>query len=305
MTKKRFRAYVFLLLVSLIWGAASPVVKYALQWFDPLTFLTYRFAISALTALGIFALWPVSVPKKSGVRTLIAITMMLSAPLAIGLFFFALDKTSALSGGLLTAGEPLFIVLGGVLMFRDVISPIEKLGIVITLLGTVIAALGPLVFNHTANQLGSVEGNLIMILAVMSDMFAALLTKLALKKHVSASLLAHGQFIFAFLLFVPILLIRIPLLTVFGELVNAPLPAHLAVLFMALASGSLAYYLRNVATDAIEVSEMALFYYLQPVWAAILAVLWLHESITTSYIVGAVVITMGVMIAEYRRRARR
>ncbi len=302
MTKKRLNAYVLLLIVSLIWGAAAAVVKNTLTWFDPLVFLTYRFAISAVIAGFVFAASPVALPRTGKSRWITFITMFLSTPLAIGLFFLALNKTSALSGSLLTAGEPLFIILGGVLLFRERITKMESIGITVTLIGTAIAALGPLVLNHTVNHVGTVEGNLLLICSVIADMFAALLTKLAIRHNVSSSLLAHGQFILSFLLFLPILFCTVPVATIVTEFARAPLQAHLGVLFMAVLSGSVAYALRNIAIQSIEISEVAVFYYLQPVWGSLLAVLWLGDRLTPAYTIGGIIITIGVVLSEYRRR---
>ncbi|HEB14007.1 MAG TPA: EamA family transporter, partial [candidate division WWE3 bacterium] len=46
--------------------------------------------------------------------------------------------------------------------------------------------------------------------------------------------------------------------------------------------------------------EAALFLYLEPVFAAPLAYLWLGESITPTFIIGAAVIAAGVILTEYR-----
>mgnify|MGYP001597495960 CR=1 FL=1 len=54
MNPARLRAYLMLLVVAVIWGIASPVIKYTLGGFDPLTFLTYRFGISSIISIVIF-----------------------------------------------------------------------------------------------------------------------------------------------------------------------------------------------------------------------------------------------------------
>jgi len=71
---------------------------------------------------------------------------------------------------------------------------------------------------------------------------------------------------------------------------------------MAILSGSLAYFLYVRAQRSIEVSEATLFNYLQPVFAIPLAIFWLGESLSTSFIFGAGIIALGLIIAEYKRR---
>ncbi len=303
MAKIRRTAFLLLLVVSVIWGAASPVVKHTLTWFDPWLFLTYRFFISTLIAFPMLIRSRGEHPKKPGLLWLLILTGFVSAPLSLFLFFEALTKTTALSGSLITATGPLFLIAGGALFFRDRISRAEKRGMAVAMVGTLVTVLGPLVMNGHADTLGKIEGNAIMLLAVITDIAAALMSKEALKKGVAPGLIAQVQFIVGFVVFLPLLIMRQPPETVWNTLTHAPLEAHLGVLYMAVLSGSLAYTWRNMAVKSIEVSESALYGYLQPVWAAILSVLWLREPVTPSYIVGGLVIAAGVWLAE--RRARR
>lgn len=301
---RRTTAALYLLLVSVIWGAASPIVKNTLQWFDPWLFLTYRFFVSALIAFPFLSLTGVKFPKKSGDMWLVIATGLISAPLSLFLFFEALDKTTALSGSLITAAGPLFLVLGGMLFFRDRISRNEKIGIGIAIAGTILTVIGPLILNGHADTLGKLEGNALMLLAVITDIIGALMSKEAMKKGIHPTLVAQVQFILGFVIFLPILFLRQPPEVAWASLMTAPLQAHAGVLYMAVLSGTVAYTIRNIAVKTIEVSESALYQYLQPLWAAILAVLWLHEAITTSYIVGGLIIAVGVVIAEQKRTKR-
>ena len=295
---RRTIAALYLLIVSLIWGAASPVVKNTLQWFDPWLFLTSLIAFPYLTFTGI------KFPKKPGDQWLTIATGLVSAPLSLFLFFEALDKTTALSGSLITAAGPLFLVLGGMLFFRDRITRNEKIGIGIAIFGTILTVIGPLILNGHSDTLGKLEGNTLMLLAVITDIIGALMSKEAMKKGIHPTLVAQVQFILGFTIFLPILFLRQSPELVWTSLITAPLPAHAGVFYMAVLSGTVAYTIRNVAVKTIEVSESALYQYLQPLWAAILAVLWLHEAITPSYIVGGVIIAIGVYIAEFRKASR-
>ncbi len=299
---RRTTAYAYLLLVSLIWGAASPVVKNTLQWFNPWLFLTYRFAISTLIAFPHLAFSGVPLPKKASLIWLIMLTGIISAPLSLFLFFEALNKTTALSGSLITASGPLFLVLGGVIFFHDRITKNEKLGISIAILGTLLTVFGPIIMNGHMDSLGKLEGNGLMLLAVITDIIGALLSKEAIKKGAAPTLVAQVQFIIGFVIFLPALFLIQSPHTAWQMLISAPWEAHLGVAFMAIMSGSVAYSLRNIAVKSIEVSQSALYSYLQPLWAAVLAVLWLHESITLSYIIGGVIIATGVLIAERKKK---
>lgn len=298
---RRHTAYLYLLLVSIIWGAASPVVKYTLAWFDPWLFLTYRFLISTLIALPYLALTNTKFPKKPSHQWLVMLTGLVSAPLSLFLFFTALDKTTALSGSLITAAGPLFLIVGGVLFFRDRITKYERIGIGVALAGTLFTVIGPLILNGHADTLGKLEGNTIMLLAVITDIIGALLSKEAVKRGISPTLVAQSSFIIGLAVLLPIILLTRDAMDLVVTVVSAPWQAHAGVLFMAVISGTFAYTIRNIAIKSIEVSESALYSYLQPLWAAILAVLWLREPITPSYVIGGLIIAVGVVIAERKR----
>lgn len=70
---------------------------------------------------------------------------------------------------------------------------------------------------------------------------------------------------------------------------------------MALLSGSLAYFLFNKAQKTIEIGEASLFAYLYPIFSTPLAVLWLGEKITPIFMVGAIIIALGVFVAEVKK----
>jgi len=75
-----------------------------------------------------------------------------------------------------------------------------------------------------------------------------------------------------------------------------------AILYMSVMSGSLAYYLYFRGARTIEISEVALFGYLQPVFSVPLAVYWLGEELTPMFITGAGIIAVGIAMASYKKR---
>ena len=68
------------------------------------------------------------------------------------------------------------------------------------ILGVLLTVLGPI------ESFGKLEGNILMLLAVITDVVAALLSKEAMKRGINATLVAQFQFIVGFIVFVPLLL---------------------------------------------------------------------------------------------------
>jgi DME family drug/metabolite transporter len=70
---------------------------------------------------------------------------------------------------------------------------------------------------------------------------------------------------------------------------------------MALISGALGYFLFSLGQKSIEASEATVFSYIKPIFAVPLAVIWLGEKITVPFIIGSIIITLGVAVAEIKK----
>lgn len=299
----RLTAYLLMLLVSIIWGVAGPVIKYTLGYFPPLIFLTYRFAISTIIALVFFALTKERVPTSSKKLGGILLYSLLAVPVGLGFIFFGFDKTTSIAGSVLSVFGPLATVAAGALLLHEHVTGRERWGMLVALVGTLVVIFAPIVSNGTdrLELFGRVEGNIILVIGQIIDVGSALLVKLLLRNKISATVLTHVSFIIGFVVITPLAFLSQD----FSVILTAPLSAHLGVWFMAIFSGTIAYTLRNSAVKTIEVSEAALFSYLYPLWAAPLSVLWLKEKITPVFLIGSAIITAGVLLAEYKYKRRK
>lgn len=301
----RYKAYLELLIVSIIWGAAGPVIKFTLHDFPPLVFLTYRFALSSIIAFVYFSRTKEKVSVNPKTILPIIIYSLLAVTFGLGLLFFGFDKTSSLSGSLISAMAPLALVIASAEFLKERVTHTERLGIGLAFTGTIITVIGPLFIKDGVLSFGAFEGNMLIVASLVLDTIAAILVKVIMRKGISPALLTHLSFMIGFATIAPISIASSTIGGIVGYIVRAPLSAHLGVWYMAILSGSLAYTLRNRAVKSIEVSETAVFSYLYPLWAAPLAVWWLGERITTPFVIGAAVIAAGVVIAEHKKRQSR
>jgi len=110
----------------------------------------------------------------------------------------------------------------------------------------------------------------------------------------------YANFIIGFFTLLPFVFFETTPANLVHTAINLSFPYQLGVLYMAFISGTLAYALGIEGQKSIEISEAGLFSYLYPVFSAPLAVFWLGEKITVEFVIGAVLITMGVIIAEFK-----
>ncbi|MFZ5932749.1 MAG: DMT family transporter [Patescibacteria group bacterium] len=300
MNPYRLHAYSLLLAVSVIWGVAGVVIKYTLGAFPPLTFLTYRFAIASLAAVLTFLSVGFKIPKdKKGLLTS-GLYGFLTSTVALGLLFFGTDETTAIDATLISATAPIGVAAAGAIFLGEHITKREKVGISIAFLGTLVTILEPLVRNGAS--LAGLGGNLLVFASVIVGAATAVMAKVLLRQGVTPLFATSVSFIVGFLTTAPVAFTLEKPANMIALLGATPLPYHLGVFYMAFISGSLAYTLWHKAQKTIEIGEVGLFAYLYPVFGTPLAVFWLKEKITPPFIVGAAIITLGVAVAEYKKR---
>lgn len=281
-----------LLAVSVIWGVASPVIKFTLDGFPAAVFLTYRFGISTILAIIIFAINGIHLPKDPKLILLIILYGFLNSVVSLGFLFFGMEDTTVIEAGLITMVEPLLISTAGVYFLHEHVTTREKIGMGIAILGTALTIIGPLHFT----------GNLMVFGYVISTLVTTLIIKKLMKKDVNPMTMTNISFIIGFICFAIFVLRSNSLFGIWHLIFSIPPAYHAGVLYMAVISGTLAFWLFNKAQKSIEIGEASLFAYLYPVFSLPLAVAWLGEKIMPVHIVGGVIIIIGVVIAEIKKK---
>jgi drug/metabolite transporter (DMT)-like permease len=303
MSRSRLHAYIMLLIVAAIWGIASPVIKFTLGGFDALTFLTYRFGLSTAVAIATFAIVGWHIPKNPITFLKVLVYGFLTSTVSLGFLFFGLENTTVLDSALITLMLPLAVSAAGIRFLNEHVTKREKIGISIAMAGTILTVIEPLLQNgHSQIRL---TGNLMIVGYVVATVIGTVLGKRLLRTGVRPLTLTNFSFIVGFITLLPVLfLMRIPS-EIWSSVLEISPAYHSGVWYMALLSGSFAYFLSNKAQKSIEIGEQSLFSYLYPLFSVPLAVWWLGETITVLFVIGAAVIAIGVFIAETKKRKLR
>lgn len=300
MNANRLKAYAQLLIVVVIWGIAPTVIKFALGELPPFLFLAYRFFVTTLVLLPFYL---TSKNKFVSIKTwpLLLLVSFLGSTLNLGLLFYGTNLTTSLDSSLISATSPILVILGGILFLKERETKREKIGVAITMLGTILIAFQAL-FEHSVNLTHSLTGNSIIFLSNISFALYLILSKKVLKMGVAPFAMTFWTFLVGLITIIPLTLTEVKSTEILPKLMSVSLSAHLSVFYMALISGALAYYLYQKAQKTIEASEASVFNYLPPIVTAPIALFWLHEQMTTPYIVGSVIIALGVILAEWKKR---
>jgi len=294
---KRIRAYLFLLLVAIIWGLAGPVIKFTLQALPPIIFLAYRFAISSLISLIFFTVKIAKGKRFRKLRKNFRLSLLYSfmaIPFALGALFLGLEKSTVLDLSIIGAVGPLMTTMGGWIFFHEHITRKERVGILIVLAGVFINSFLPIILDSQDLRL---SGNLLLLAYLFADSSSILIAKRVIRKGVKSENLTNLAFIVGAIFFIPLALITYGT-SFLTKILSLSFEYHLGVWYMSLLSGTLAYFLYVRGAKTIEVSEAVLFTYLQPIFSIPLAIFWLNETPTIFFFLGAILILLGVFIAE-------
>lgn len=295
----RIKAYLLLLLVSVIWGIASPVIKFTLFGIEPDLFLAYRFAISTLISIITFMIVGFKIPKDFKLIGLVLLYGFLNSVVSLGFLFFGMKSTTVLEAGLITLASPLLVSTAGVYFLREKITKRKIIGMGIAIFGTLLTIIEPII---TSSQKIEFSGNILILLYVISTVATSIIAKKVLREGVSPLIMTNVSFALGFVCFSVFLLSKTSFVDIVNTLKSVDISYHIGVLYMAIISGNLAFFLSNKAQKTIEIGEQSLFAYLYPIFSLPLAVLWLNEKFSTIYILGGIIITAGVVIAEFKKK---
>lgn len=289
MGEQKKTAFLALLAASIIWGIAPPVIKYTLGYISPFSFLFYRFLLSFAIVIVPFALRLNKIrPKIQDWRTYFLLGV-LCAPLNLGFLFLGIQRTTAIDASLISIISPILIILGGAFFLKEQISQNEKIGILLALLGTVLTIIQPLLETKNSTRLNNIEGNFLVLLGTFAWVAFTLLAKK--NKRLDPFLLTGFSFLIGLVFTFPVFILEKTTLNVIA------LPG---IIFMAVFSSVLAYFFYVFGLSKIEASEATVFTYLQPLFAVPISVIFLKEVLTLPFIFGAIFITLGVFICEFR-----
>ena len=300
MSIKRLHAYLLLLIVSIIWGIAGSVIKFTQEGIATLPFLIYRFAISSVVALVALVFIRPKLPKNLFDIFQLVVYGVLASAVALGVLFFGLERTSVVEMNLLSATAPLVTAIMGVKYLKEHVTKKEKLGLTIAFLGTLFVIFEPISFQNDYKD--HILGNLAIFAYVTVTAISYVIAKKLLRKGYSPALLTHTSFVFGFLVIAVFAISQTGTANIVSSVIHLEFKYHLGVLYMALFSGTLAYYLETKAQKTIEIGETAVFAYLVPVFGIPTAIFWLKEMVTLQFIIGAIIIAIGVFIAEIKKK---
>lgn len=285
-----------LIIANLIWGAAAPIFKLALQNIPPFTLAFIRFFFAALLFIHIaFRHWQ-KLNRRQFIRILIGAFFAIT--INIGFFFLALPKTASINAPIIGSAQPIFLFLLSIFILKE--KPHKKvfIGILMSFIGVLIIILSPLFMNGTLSSSAkesAIEGNLFLVIATFGAVMNAIIFKKVLKE-VNIYQVTFISFLFGALNFFPLMYLELQ----HWSFALLDYRGWIGIIFGVIFSSAIAYTLYNYGISKMEAQEVGIFTYIDPVIAVLLAAPLIQEYPTPFFFIGTFFVFIGIIIAEGR-----
>lgn len=287
---------VALIIANIIWGAASPIFKFALENIPPFTLAFIRFFFAGLLFLPFVLFKNYYVTKEQLFK--ICLGAFFSITINISFFFMALPKTDSINAPIIASSQPIFLFLLSVFLLKEKIHRKVLLGIVVSFIGVLVIILSPLFLNHGTTLLQkevALEGNLFLVIATFGVIIQTLIIKNVLK-HVNHVVVSAMSFLFGSYTFIPFMIPELQTWS-FSQL---NIQGWTGIIFGVFFSSALAYGLYLYGISKLEAQEVGIFAYIDPVIAVLIAIPLLGEYPTPVFFIGTLFVFLGIILAEGR-----
>ena len=288
------KAYPALFFAMMFWGLSFVWTRQLLEVFTPLLIIFFRLILSFSILISIAKLSR-KLQKIQKKDYLFLLLLSFTQPFLYFIFEgYGIQFTSASIASILIATIPLFTPIGAYLLFRDKLTRMNVLGLLISFGGVVLV-----VADFGKNLSFSWLGILMLLLAVLTGTAYGLGLKKLTVKYNSITITTFQNLIGIFLF--------LPLIFVFEwrNLLSFPekITTNLAFSFfnLSLFASSFAFVLFTYGIGKIGPSKASAFSNSIPVFTLVFAYFVLDESISLIKVAGISIVLLGLFLSQVKR----
>jgi len=293
---KRNWALLAATLVSIIYGVTFTIAKDVMpKYVEPFGFILMRVGGSMLLFWIITPFFSTEKIEKQDFPRIIAAAFF-GVALNMLTFFKGLSYTSPIMGAVLMVTTPMIVLVLSAILMKERMQNRKIYGLILGLIGTVFLILyGKSVINASNATLG----NILVFINAVSYGFYLIIVKKLMDKY-NAFTFVKWIYTFGFLMVLP-----------FGwsefqavDFTNIPMDIFWKIGFVVVFSTFLTYLLNLVSMRELKPTTVAVFIYLQPLFATIFAVSLGKDDVTWVKIISAVLIFTGVYLVTQKKSSQ-
>ena len=290
------REWAMLVTLSVLWGGSFFFAEIALESLPPLTIVTLRVGLAAITLWLVVLALKLPIPNSPPIWIAFLTMGLLNNVLPFSLIVWGQSQISSGLAAILNATAPLFgVIVAGILLRDESATPLKITGVVIGFAGVIV------MMDLSSIATSSLLAQLAILAAALSYACASVYGRRFKATGLNPILVAAGQVTGSTLLLLPVAL------WVDGNdhYANVPTQVWAAIISLAVFSTAAAYILYFKLLASAGATNILLVTLLVPVSAILLGWLFLEESLQTPHVIGMAMIALGLSAIDGRlwRRA--
>jgi drug/metabolite transporter (DMT)-like permease len=283
------RVYAALCAQVLISAGTYLAAKRAMTELSPFTVVLWRFLVCGAAFVVLLALTPgPKLPPRSAWTRVVLLGLM-GGPVNQTLFFSGLSRSTAAHAALFYALTPLGVYVASLVLGRERASFRTTAGILTALSGVVVLLLG----RGLASATGSLVGDLLILAAVAAWVVYTTEGKPLASEHGALRATAWTMTV-ATVLQLPL----IPFVARPEAVWATSFAAKGSIVYLGLMTSVVAYLLWYYALSKVPASRVAIFSNLQPAVTALVAWLFLNETLHWELALGGALVLAGVRLTQ-------
>jgi drug/metabolite transporter (DMT)-like permease len=290
---KRNWALLAAILVSIIYGVTFTIAKDVMpKYVEPFGFITMRVGGSMLLFWLVSFFGPKEKIAKEDFPRIVAAAFF-GVALNMLTFFKGLSYTSPIMGAVLMVTTPMIVLILSAIIMKERMQKRKIFGILLGLTGTITLILYG---KSMVNAPNATLGNLLVFINAVSYGFYLIIVKKLMDKY-NAFTFVKWIYTFGFILVLP-----------FGwnefqaiEWAIVPTTIFWKIGFVVIFSTFLTYLLNLVSMRELKPTTVAVFIYLQPLFATIFAVSLGKDDLSLVKLLSAVLIFTGVYLVTQKK----
>jgi len=292
------KAHLALFSVALIYGANYSIAKVVMNngYIEPLGFILMR-AASATVLFWIFHCLFISEKVKRKDFPLLMLCGLLGVAINQMFFFSGLKLTQPINAALIMMTSPIVVIIVAPFITGERITSRKLLGIAIGSIGSVfLITYGKTIQFDKSGLLGDL---MILVNAVSYSLYLVIVKKLMLKYHPIT--VVKWVFTFGLIVIIPFGLQQVTAVDWSSFDINI----WLAFFYVLLFTTFFAYLLNAVALKTVNSSVVAMYIYLQPLIATVVALAMSKDELSTAKVVAGLFIYLGVYLVSSQPEKKR
>ena len=274
-----------------IWGGMYVVSKVVLEIIPPFALVSIRLILGALTLFLVLLVCGFPRISRRQVWQVLGVGFV-GYGISLSLQFLGTKLSTAANGSLVTSATPAFVLVFAWVLLKERITWLRMMSLLLATLG-VVAVIDPRSAQLNPDLF---MGNLALIGAALTW---ALYSVLVRKTTQNLDVLPFS--LIAFLGGLPITLPAGTWEAVTFGIGEISLGVVAGILFLGIISTALAMVLWNTAFAFVDASLASLTFFAQPVVGTLLGWLFLGERITPLFLLGGLLIGLGLVLASRER----